>query len=132
MTRAKAKTVRETRVAYRARPVRPRARRAARPRAARQIAQPVISVSARQAATWQQSLRWQGWLNEHAREFEEKNPGQYLAIWDEQIIATGNTWGEAYKAATATRPDVIPLVTYIPRAEDVPFLLTPFPVEWVK
>lgn len=84
------------------------------------------------APTDEQIREWDAWLNEHEPEFEEKYPGQYLAIWDKQVIAASTDHGETYRLADRARPAVIPLVTYVPRPQDVFVVPSNFPVEWAK
>lgn len=113
--KAKPNRARETRAAYRARTHKastPKLR-AARPRTHKPVI-PVINWEIRQHATWQEMADWHAWLNNHEAEFEEKYPGKYLAIWKNEIIAIGKTWGEAFDNAAIARPNVGPLITYIP------------------
>jgi hypothetical protein len=128
-TKATKKT-RETRVAYRARTTRARA---VKPRVASVRAHTSAAGLWREriAPSPEQLVDWTLWYNAHAAEFEAKYSGQYLAIWDKQVIATAPTRGEIYKLADQARPEVVAVITFIPRA-DMPFVLTPFPAEWRK
>ncbi|MDE3089922.1 MAG: hypothetical protein KGJ80_11130 [Chloroflexota bacterium] len=129
--KAKAKKARETRAAYR---VRTRKARLIKPRTVSSRARKVTVVpwEKRIAPTDEQIREWDAWLNEHEPEFAEKYPGYYLAIWDKQVIAASTDNGETYRLADRVRPDVIPLVTYVPRPQDVFVVPSNFPVEWVK
>jgi hypothetical protein len=122
---------RETRAAYRVRTTRARG---VRPRAVRSRARQAIAVpwEKRVAPTDEQVREWDEWLNEHEPEFEEKYPGRYLAIWDGQVIAVASTRAQLYVLADQARPEVIPLVTYIPHAEDVFVIPSNFPAEWIE
>ncbi len=121
---------RETRAAYRARTRKPIAKpRGARVRASLPVAVPWVE---RIAPTAAQVRDWDAWLNEHEPEFEEKYPGHYLAIWDCQVIAVACTRAQLYALADQARPEVIPLVTYVPRAEDMFVIPSNFPAEWIE
>ncbi|MBI5035029.1 MAG: hypothetical protein HZB51_31275 [Chloroflexi bacterium] len=81
----------------------------------------------RAAPTDEQLIEWSAWLNEHETEFEKKFPGHYLAIWDKRIIAASPDGDVIYRLANRRMPAIIPMITYVPRAEDFPMVLTPFP-----
>jgi hypothetical protein len=127
--KAKPRKTRETRAAYRVRTKRtigkPRARRAR----ARKVAA-TVPWEERIAPTDGQLMEWHLWLNEHSDELEEKYPGQYLAIWDKQVIASADTRRQVYSLADRMMPQVIPLVTYIPNVDEIAFVPSVFPVEW--
>jgi hypothetical protein len=108
----------ETRAVYRVRTTRTHTPRIVRPRVVKP-AIPTINWETRQHATWQELEQWHSWLNDHESEFEEKYPGKYLAIWQNEIIAIGKTWGEAFDNAAIARPNVGPLITYIPLPEEM-------------
>ncbi|MCX7839595.1 MAG: DUF5678 domain-containing protein [Anaerolineae bacterium] len=125
-----AQRARETRVVYRARtrkPIKRQVVRSSKSSATRSVAVP---WEARIAPTAEQVRDWDAWLNEHEPEFEEKYPGRYLAIWDRQVIAIAPTRAELYALADRVKPEVIPLVTYVPRAEDIRILPSNFPIDW--
>lgn len=69
-------------------------------------------------ATMEELEQWRLWVSEHADELEEKYPGHYLAIWDKEVIAASKDGTEAYRKAEEIRPDVNPLIVYIPREEE--------------
>lgn len=133
MSRKKNRTrrARETRVAYR---VRTRKARLVKPRAVKPHARKAVVVpwEERIAPTDDQLREWDAWLNAHEAEFEKKYPGYYLAIWDEQIIAATRDRKAIYPLADRARPEIIPLVTYIPRPHEVFVVPSNFPVEWRK
>ena len=112
--KAKSRKARETRAAYRVRTKRVTGKPRARLTRARKPVVPAVRWEERKAATWQEMEQWRLWFNKHASEFEQKYPGKYLAIWNAEIIAVGSTWGQAWDAAIAVRPNIIPLVTYVP------------------
>lgn len=122
----KAKRTRETRAAYRTRtaPARKSKSRAVQRRPSRTR---VVPWAERIAPTNEQLLDWNAWLNEHEAEFEKKFPGHYLAIWDKQVVAASPDGDAIYRLARRAMPAVIPLVTFVPSAEDMPMVLTPFP-----
>ena len=122
------KKTRETRVAYRAK----RKPQTAKSRARKLVAAKVVPWEKRLAPTDGQIREWTDWLNQHEPEFEAKYPGHYLAIWDKEIIATTSNRDQIYSLADAARPEVIPLITYVPRANDMNFAFSPFPAEWSK
>lgn len=129
--KAKVRKARETRAAYRVRtkhiPAKPvRLKRARKPGA------PVVRWEERVAPTDEQLSVWSVWLDQHETEFEEKYPGHYLAVWDKQIIAMASSRKRLYTLADQARPNVIPLVTYIPRVEDVTVVPSNFPIDWVQ
>lgn len=90
--------------------------RVAKPRAGK-LAQPIRPLP--KGPSWQALEMWRRWKREHTQELERKFPGNYLAIWKKQVIATGRTWGEAYDNAITARPSAIPWVTYIPTPEEM-------------
>jgi hypothetical protein len=114
----------ETRAVYRVRTARTHA---PKPRA--RVA-PSVPWELRVAPTHAQLMEWHLWLNERADDLEEKYPGQFLAIWDKQVVASGNTRRQVYARADRARPRVIPLVTYIPLANEIAFAPSNFPIEW--
>ncbi len=121
---------RETRAAYR---VKSKARGAplrARKPHAREMAERVVPWEERIAPTDEQLGEWMAWLNEHEPEFEQKYSGHYLAIWDKQIIAATRDSNLVYPLARQVMPNVVPLVTYVPRVEEMDFAFSPFPAEW--
>lgn len=126
----KTKKLRETRTAYRARTTRTRG---AKPRAIRSRRQ-VMAVpwEKRIAPTDSQLAEWGAWLDLRETEFEKKYPGQYLAVWGKRVIATAATRAQLYVLADKARPEVIPLVTYIPFAEDIFVVPSNFPVAWIE
>ena len=127
----KAKKMRETRTAYRARMSKTKVKtRVVRPRAPKAIVS--VPWKDRVAPTDEQLIEWSAWLNAHEAEFEEKYPGHYLAIWEKQIVAVAATRAQLYVLADQARPEVIPLVTYIPRAEDVFIVPSNFPAGWIE
>lgn len=127
----KPKKARETRAAYRVRTKRvtgkPRARHV-RARARKVAA--AVPWGQRIAPTDAQLMEWHLWLNEHSDELEEKYPGQYLAIWDKQVIASADTRRRLYVLADRVMPQVIHLVTYIPNVGEIAFVPSVFPIEW--
>ncbi|MBI4788958.1 MAG: hypothetical protein HY782_18155 [Chloroflexi bacterium] len=132
--KSQAKKTREARVTYRAKrkpqAVRPRA---PRPRIRKQTAAAKpLPWEKRIAPTDDQIRDWTEWLNQHEPEFEAKYPGHYLAIWDKRIIGASPNGDETYRLAREVRPEAMPLVIYIPRPEDLPAILTPFPSEMRK
>ncbi|MBI5650374.1 MAG: hypothetical protein HZC40_08010 [Chloroflexi bacterium] len=120
--KTKTRKTRETRAVYRVRTTRTHAPRVTRPRVVKP-AIPTINWEARQRATWQELAQWHRWLNDHEPEFEEKYPGKYLAIWESEIVAIGKTWGEAFDNAAIARPNVGPLIAYIPTEAEAIFAL---------
>ncbi len=84
------------------------------------------------APTDEQLMEWDAWLSAHEAEFEKKYPGNYLAIWDKRIIAASTNGDEVYRLAHQAAPSVIPLVTYIPRTDEMPMIVTPFPAVAVR
>ncbi|MBI3741631.1 MAG: hypothetical protein HY257_07740 [Chloroflexi bacterium] len=84
------------------------------------------------APTTEQLREWDTWLNKHEPEFEEKYPGHYLAIWDKGIIAATTDRNNVYRLARRARPEVIPLITYVPREQDMLIVPSNFPREWSK
>ena len=123
--KAKPKNVRETRAAYRIRAKRTAAKPRTRKAHIRKAA--VVSWVERIAPSDKQLLEWDAWLSAREAEFEEKYPGNYLAIWDKRILAASTNGDEVYRLAREAAPSVIPLVTYIPRADEMPIVVTPFP-----
>ncbi len=125
----KTKKTRETRAAYRvkskARNMAPRTRK---PRA--RAVERVVPWEERLAPTDEQLDEWMAWLNEREPEFEQKYPGHYLAIWDKQIIAATRDSNLVYPLARQAMSNVVPLVTYVPRVEEMDFAFSPFPAEW--
>ncbi|MBM3130199.1 MAG: hypothetical protein FJ009_16440 [Chloroflexi bacterium] len=125
---------RETRAAYRARTRKTIATRlpVVRSHAAKLQARQVVAVpwEERVAPTSEQLMEWHLWLNEHADDLEAKYSGKFLAIWDKQIIASGNTRRQVYSRADQARSQVIPLITYIPIADEIAFAPSNFPIEW--
>ncbi|MBI5302451.1 MAG: hypothetical protein HY868_09955 [Chloroflexi bacterium] len=129
--KAKPSKTRETRAAYRVRTKHAIKPRPAQPRVRKSLA-PVVAWAERIAPTDDQLREWDMWLNEHEPEFEEKYPGHYLAIWDKQIIAATTDRNSVYRLARRARPEVIPLITYVPREQDMLVVPSNFPVEWSK
>lgn len=120
--KARPRKTRETRAAYRIRKraeITPRVKRSRTRKAAR----PAIQWEDRKYATWQELEQWRMWLSDHAPELEAKYSGKYLAIWKNQIIAIGKTWGEAFDNAAMAQPNVGPLIAYIPTEEEAIFAL---------
>lgn len=122
--------VHETRVVYRARTRKPIKRSVVRSSKSKVARSVVVPWEARVAPTDEQMRDWDAWLNEREAEFEEKYAGRYLAIWDRQVIAVAPTRAELYALADQVKPEVIPLVTYVPRAEDMRVLPSNFPIGW--
>lgn len=122
---------RETRAAYRPRPRKPIKPRIARTHKGARLPA-AVPWEKRIAPTDEQVRDWDAWLNEHEPEFEAKYPGCYLAIWDRQVIAVASTRAQLYALADQVRPEVIPLVTYVPRAEDMLVVPSNFPVGWAE
>lgn len=119
---------------YRARARKPIPRpRVVRSRVPKIASLPVAVPWERRIAPTDAQVRdWDAWLNEHEPEFEEKYPGRYLAIWDRQVIAVASTRAHLYALADQAKPEVIPLVTYVPRAEDMSIIPSNFPAEWIE
>lgn len=54
------------------------------------------------------------WCVSHQEELE-KHPGKWIAVVGEELIAVENSYREAYENAKQKFPDMVPLVTYVPR-----------------
>jgi uncharacterized protein DUF5678 len=93
---------------------------------------PRVPWGQRIAPTDEQLRDWDAWLNEHEPEFEEKYPGQFIAIWDKQVIVVAANRRKLYRLSHQTRPEVIPLVSYVPREQDINIAPSNFPAEWIK
>ncbi|OGO40562.1 MAG: hypothetical protein A2Z03_03460 [Chloroflexi bacterium RBG_16_56_8] len=132
--KSQAKKTRETRVAYRAkRKSQAGVPRTPKPRVRKQVAAAKsVPWEKRIAPTEEQIREWTDWLNQHEPEFEIKYPGHYLAIWDRRIIGASPSHGEVYRLAGHARPDVIPLITYVPRPNEIFAVPSNFPAEWLK
>jgi len=129
----KQKQTRETRAAYRARTRRVTAYKArAKKSRPKKVEAEFVPWAERIAPTDEQVKEWDAWLNEREPDFEIKYPGRFLAIWDKKIIATGSTRAQLYARVHQTQPKVIPLVTFIPSADEVIFIPSNFPVGWYK
>ena len=126
--KAKPRKTRETRAAYRVRTKRV----AGKPRARARKVAATVPWEQRIAPTDEQLMEWDAWLSAHEVEFEKKYPGNYLAIWDKRILAASTNGDEIYRLARQAAPSVIPLVTYIPRADEMPIVVTPFPAVVVR
>ncbi len=59
-------------------------------------------------------IKEHNWCVDHPKELE-KHPGKWIAVVEEDIVATENTYREAYEKAKQKFPEKIPLVTYVPR-----------------
>ncbi len=132
---ATSKKVRETRAAYRVRTKRTMGKPRAQLARARKPHKPRVTGvpwTERIAPTDEQLMEWDAWLSAHEVEFEKKYPGNYLAIWDKRILAASTNGDEVYRLARQAAPSVIPLVTYIPRADEMPMVVTPFPAVVVR
>ena len=129
--KAKSRKARETRAAYRVRTKRVTGKPRARLTRARKVAA-TVPWEQRIAPTDEPLMEWDAWLSAHEVEFEKKYPGNYLAIWDKRILAASTNGDEIYRLARQAAPSVIPLVTYIPRADEMPIVVTPFPAVVVR
>ncbi len=58
------------------------------------------------------------WFGEHIEELARKHAGQHVAIIDENAVAFGKDFGEAYDHAKESFPGKVPLVAYIPKKGD--------------
>ena len=65
------------------------------------------------AATFEETMRWSDWVDEHMPEFEQKYAGKYLAIWDCEIAGISDDGWEADEQARKQRPGTVPLVVYV-------------------
>ncbi len=131
--KAKPKKVRETRAAYRVRTKRMMGKpiaQLARVRKSHKSRVTVVPWTERIAPTDEQLMEWHLWLNQHADELERKYSGQFLAIWDKQVIASADTRRQVYSLADRAMPQVIHLVTYIPHLHEIAFAPSNFPAEW--
>ncbi len=133
--RATSKKVRETRAAYRVRTKRTMGKPSAQLARTRKPHKPRVTVvpwTERIAPTDEQLVEWDAWLSAHEAEFEDKYPGHYLAVWDKQIVAATTQRDQIYPLVHQARPEVIPLIAYIPRADEVYMIPSVFPAEWRK
>ena len=124
--KAKRRQTRETRAAYRTR------KRQGRTKPVSHTQVPVVPWEERIAPTDEQLEEWNMWLNDHEPEFEEKYPGQYLAIWDKKVISVASSRFELYAQVDRTQPKIIPLITFVPGPHEIFFAPSNFPVEWLK
>ena len=71
------------------------------------------------------------WIDVNHGEWSEKYPGKYLAIVDCQVVAIEDTRKAAYQTLDRLYPerrketdfDKIPIVWYVPRAEELEMIL---------
>lgn len=65
------------------------------------------------APTFEETMRWDDWADEHMPEFEEQYPGKYLAIWECEVVGIGDDGWEAGEQARKRYPDTVPLIVYV-------------------
>lgn len=121
--KAKQKQVRETRATYHVSRTKSGKAKSSARRGKVGGADSAVPWEKRHERSWRELETWRLWLNDQEAELEKKYPGKYLAIWDKEIIAEGNSWGGAWDAAMIARPDIIPLVAYIPTEKESIFAL---------
>ena len=59
------------------------------------------------------------WLEQHLDEVCRKYPGRYLAVYRDEIVAVGNSYGEVYQAARAKGVPDFPFVMAVPQPEEM-------------
>ena len=73
--------------------------------------------------THEELMRWHEWLVEHEPEFETRYAGQYLAIWDKQVVTAGADEWAVIQEARRRLPDAVPLIVYIPTEKETMLLV---------
>ncbi|MGH2355012.1 MAG: DUF5678 domain-containing protein [Chloroflexota bacterium] len=81
------------------------------------------TVSPTERQTWARSYRNWDWINAHPEVLEQYR-GQYIAIFDQQVVASGHDH-RAFRAALEASPygDAIVLMLRVPRRDEVDGIL---------
>ncbi len=78
----------------------------------------VVPTAEQTAAELQRCLRW---LRDNLVELQKHHAGQYIAVADGVVLGVGALEGEARRAARQLRPDVLPVVLFVPPNAPQPF-----------
>ncbi|MBL7065737.1 MAG: hypothetical protein ISS49_16285 [Anaerolineae bacterium] len=65
------------------------------------------------APTFEETMQWDDWADEHMPEFEEMYAGKYLAVWECEIAGMGDDSWEARQEAEKRHPNTVPLIVYV-------------------
>lgn len=63
------------------------------------------------------------WIVDHFSELATKHAGQYVAVVNEALVAVGDSGKEVESKAREIKPNKMPSVLRLPRAEDMVCLL---------